>query len=101
MLTNKGHNGTILFNLKPLFHMNVVHFAILSYLKVFTQNKYKCTIVLQDLITANGDFFLEEINTLVVANEAMDLMFDRLKKFEIDLDYIEIIPESSLLRYIT
>lgn len=97
LLKDKGHNGTILFNLKPLFHMNVVHFAIFSYLKVFAENKYKCTIILQDLITASGDF-LEEINTQSEANQAMDLIFHRLKKFGINLDYIEIIPESSLLR---
>jgi hypothetical protein len=90
-------SGTILFNLKPLFHLNIIHFALFSYLKILTENNFKCTIVLQDLMTANGDF-LDEINTQDEANVAMDMLYKRLKKFSINLNNIEIIPESGLLR---
>lgn len=95
--TNSGHNGTILFNLKPLNHLNVVHFAIFSYLKIFSENNFRCTIILQDLITINGDF-INEINTSEEANSAMDLFFKRMKSFVTDLKNIEVIPESTLLR---
>lgn len=94
---SREDNGTILFNIKPLFHFNIVHYALLNYLKVFTENNFKCTIILQDLITTNGDF-LDEINTQKEAIDAMNLLFERIKKYKINLENIEIIPESGLLR---
>ena len=75
----RGDNGTILFNIKPLFHFNIVHYALFNYLKVFTTNNFKCTIILQDLITINGDF-IDEINTEKEAIEAMNILYERMKK---------------------
>ncbi len=94
---NTDSHGTILFNIKPVFHLNIIHFTLLGYIKIFTDAKFNCTIVLQDLITINGDF-LDEINTQNEAFAAMDLFFDRARKFSIDTDRLEIIPESGLVR---
>lgn len=91
----EGKEPVIQFNIKPFFHLNTIHFALLQIISRCLEEKFRCSIVLCDKWTVYSGIS-NEVKTQTDAMEAMDYFFEILNKYNLNLNKIEVIPESVL-----
>lgn len=93
---SKSQNPIVQFHIRPYFHLNTVHFAILQLIKKLVNLGYRCTIVLFDYSTIHA-----KLNSNIISDNdavnSMDFFYESLIQFGITKkEMVEIIPESVL-----
>ena len=98
LIFGKGTDPVALFNVRPLFHYNIIQISLIQRMVKLTKSGIKCSIILYDKTTLHGEIS-DEIATENEVNNAMDLFFDTIIKCGVKPYQLEVIPESIIWKF--